>query len=76
MSTTTTDLTPRQTDILEWIEAYIDTHDYPPTRDEIAHAYRIHKSAVQGHLVALRKKGRITFLDGQSRTIRIVRGDA
>jgi len=28
------------------------------------------------HLKALRRKGRITWQEGQSRTIRVVRGDA
>lgn len=76
MTTTTTDLTPRQTDILEWISGYIDTHDYGPTVGEIAHAYAMQKSAMHGHLKALRKKGRVTWIDGQYRTLRVVRGDA
>lgn len=76
MTTTTTDLTPRQQDVLQWIAGYIDGHDYGPTVREIASHYGWTTNGVMGHLKALRRKGRITWQEGQSRTIRVVRGDA
>ena len=77
MSTTTTnDLTPRQQDVLDWIAGFIDSHDYGPTRREVAHHYGWTVNGATCHLQALRRKGRITWIEGQSRTIRIVRGDA
>lgn len=76
MTTTTTDLTPRQHDVLEFIEGWIDTHGFSPTVREVAHHYKTTVNGMMCHLKALRRKGRITWLDGQSRTIRIVKGDA
>lgn len=75
MSTTTTDLTPRQQDVLDWIVGFIDGHDYGPTVREVAHHYGWTINGAMCHLKALRRKGRITWIDGQSRTIRVVRGD-
>lgn len=72
MSTTTTALTPRQRDVLEWIIGYIDGHGYGPTRREIAHQYRWSINAVTGHLTALRRKGYVTWVDGHSRTLRVL----
>lgn len=76
MTTTTTDLTPRQTDVLEFIEGWINVHGFSPTVREISHHYKTTVNGMVCHLKALRRKGRITWQEGQSRTIRVVRGDA
>lgn len=78
MSTTTDRpaLTPRQQDVLQWITGYIDGHDYGPTVREIAHHYGWTVNGANCHLRVLRRKNYITWIDGQTRTIRIVRGDA
>lgn len=76
MITTTTDLTPRQQDVLDWIAGFIDVHGFSPSVREIAHSYGWTTNGVMCHLRALRRKGRVTWVDGQSRTIRIVRGAA
>lgn len=76
MTTTTTDLTPRQQEVYDFIDGYINVHSYGPTRREISHHLKINLNAVMGHLRALRRKGRITWEEHQSRTIRVVRGDA
>jgi repressor LexA len=76
MTTTTTDLTPRQQDVLQWIDGFIDTHGFSPVVREIASHYGWTTNGVAGHLKALRRKGRITWVEHQSRTIRVVRGDA
>lgn len=65
-------LTPRQQDVLEWIAGYIDTHGYSPTVREIASHYGWTTNGVMCHLRPMRKKGVITWQDGQARTMRIV----
>jgi repressor LexA len=78
--TTTTErqpLTARQQDVLTWITGYINTHEYPPTLREIQHAYGWKTpNAAKCHLEPLRKKGYVTWVEGCSRTIRVIGGDA
>jgi repressor LexA len=78
--TTTTErqpLTARQQDVLTWIAGYINTHEYPPTLREIQHAYGWKTpNAAKCHLEPLRKKGYVTWVEGCSRTIRVIGGDA
>jgi len=70
-------ITARQQDVLDWIDGYINTHGFSPTLQEIQHAYGWRtKNAVMCHLRPLRRKGYIDWLDGKSRTIRVVGGDA
>lgn len=76
MSTATHPLTPRQQDVLNWIAGYIDTHGFSPSVREIGHAYQWSTNGVMSHLRAIRRKGHITWIDGQARTIRVVGGDA
>jgi len=65
-------LTPRQQDVLDWIAGFIDTHGFSPSVRQIGHAYGWTPNGVKCHLNAIRRKGWITWLDGQCRTIRIV----
>jgi repressor LexA len=70
-------LTARQQDVLTWITGYINTHEYPPTLREIQHAYGWKTpNAAKCHLEPLRKKGYVTWVEGCSRTIRVIGGDA
>ena len=69
-------LTPRQLEVLAWIGGYIDTHGFSPTVREIAHAFKWTNNGVVCHLRPMRKKGALTWLDGHSRTIRVVKGEA
>ena len=70
-------LTPRKRDIVAWITGYIDTHGYSPTVREIQHAYGWSTpNSVMCHLTPLRKKGYVTWVDGCSRTLRVIGGDA
>jgi repressor LexA len=75
-STTTNTLTPRQQDVLEFIEGWINVHGFSPTVREISHHYKTTVNGMVCHLKALRRKGRVTWLDGQARTIRVTGGDA
>ncbi|GMQ90190.1 MAG: transcriptional repressor LexA [Gammaproteobacteria bacterium] len=66
-------LTPRQSEILQMIQAFIAERGYPPTRSEIARAlgFRSVNAAVD-HLKALARKGVIELLPGASRGIRLL----
>jgi len=51
-------LTPKQKQILEWIEAYLKTHQTMPSRREIARGIGLSSPAtIQQHIEALEKKG-------------------
>ena len=76
MSTTTNPLTARQQDVLQWISGFIDTHGFSPSVREIANAYGWSTNGVMCHLRSMRRKGAVTWIDGQARTIRVVGGDA
>jgi repressor LexA len=70
-------LTARQQDVLTWISGYINTHEYPPTLREIQHAYGWKTpNAAKCHLEPLRRKGYVTWVEGCSRTIRVIGGNA
>ncbi len=65
-----TDLTPRQRQILEFIQESIADNGLPPTRAEIAQALGFRSpNAAEEHLRALQRKGVIELLAGASRGI-------
>lgn len=60
--------------ILAFIKEYIQENEYPPTFDEIGEAVGLlSKSTVHTHMHGLKAKGYITFIDGSSRTIRVLK---
>ena len=65
-------LTPRQSEILEFIRQALTESGAPPTRDEIARAFGFRSlNAAEQHLQALAKKGLIELVAGTSRGIRL-----
>ncbi|CAE6926620.1 MULTISPECIES: transcriptional repressor LexA [Pseudomonas] len=65
-------LTPRQSEILEFIKRCIEDNGFPPTRAEIAQALGFKSpNAAEEHLKALARKGAIEMTPGASRGIRI-----
>ena len=65
-------LTPRQKEILEVIQDFIDESGMPPTRAEIARQLGFKSAnAAEEHLRALQKKGVLELLPGASRGIRL-----
>lgn len=65
-------LTPRQTEILDFIRQSLLDSGAPPTRDEIARAFGFRSlNAAEQHLQALQKKGLIELVAGTSRGIRL-----
>jgi len=65
-------LTPRQKQILEMIQDFMDETGMPPTRAEIARELGFKSAnAAEEHLRALQKKGVLELLPGASRGIRL-----
>lgn len=63
----------RQIQILQFINEFINEHQYSPTVREITEAVGLKSpSTVHGHLDRLRKKGYINFVDSSPRTISIM----
>ncbi len=66
-------LTARQHQILRFIQEFIESEGFPPTRAEIARALGFRSvNAAEDHLKALVRKGAIEILAGASRGIRVV----
>ncbi|MBU0927307.1 MAG: transcriptional repressor LexA [Spirochaetes bacterium] len=66
------DLTDRQKEVLDYIEAFIETNPYPPTIREIAANFGMSVKGAYDHLKALERKGRIRAGGGRSRKIEII----
>ncbi len=67
-------LTEKQSEILRFVQYFLDSEGYPPTRREIAEgmAYKS-DNAAQEHLLAIERKGWIELRPGIARGIKIVR---
>lgn len=66
------ELTPRQSEILSFIQGFMEESGMPPTRAEIARALGFRSAnAAEEHLRALQRKGVIDLLPGASRGIRL-----
>lgn len=66
------DLTPRQSQILELIQDFINETGMPPTRAEIARELGFKSpNAAEEHLRALQRKGVIELIPGTSRGIQL-----
>lgn len=65
-------LTARQQEVLEFIQGFIETEGFPPTRVEIAAGLGFRSAnAAEDHLRALVRKNAIEILPGTSRGIRL-----
>jgi repressor LexA len=72
MADTALPMTPRQGEILEFIQQSLRERGSPPTREEIARAFGFRSlNAAEQHLQALAKKGVIELVAGTSRGIRL-----
>jgi repressor LexA len=70
--TDTTELTVKQQEILDFIRQAIEETGFPPTRAEIAKAFRYSSpNAAEDHLRTLERKGAIELTPGASRGIRL-----
>ncbi len=69
------ELTRRQRDILDYIEARVQEDGRPPTQDEIKDAFGLRSAfGVRQHLRLISEKGYIELCQGKSRGIRILGG--
>ncbi|TVR88241.1 MAG: transcriptional repressor LexA [Spirochaetaceae bacterium] len=66
------DLTPRQREVLEYIELFIQENKYPPTMREISGHFGISAKGAYDHVKALQKKGRLSLAGNRSRTIEVL----
>src|SRR3954471_7188838 len=65
-------LSPKQLEVLEFIQAFIREHHSPPTRGEIAEGLGLkNRQGIDQHLRALETKGAIELIAGISRGIRL-----
>ena len=65
-------LTKRQSEILEFLQTFIDEMGMPPTRAEIARELGFRSvNAAEEHLRALQRKGAIDLIPGTSRGIQL-----
>jgi repressor LexA len=66
------ELTRRQSEILEFIQDFIEQTGMPPTRAEIARSLGFRSAnAAEEHLRALQRKGALELIPGTSRGIRL-----
>ena len=66
-------ITKKQKEILDIIKEFINKNGYSPTIREIGSIAKLNSPAtVYAHLINLREKGYINYLDGKMRTIRIL----
>ena len=67
------ELTPRQQEILVWIQQYMESTGMPPTRADLSRAMGFRSpNAAEEHLRTLERKGAIELLPGASRGIRLL----
>jgi LexA DNA binding domain-containing protein len=63
-------MTKRQESIHQWIKEYLTKHSYAPTLREIAKAFEIKSpNGVMCHLKSLREQGKVTWVEGDARTL-------
>lgn len=68
-------LTSRQLELIAWIGRYIEEHRYSPSVRELSEHFRISTAGAYDHLIALRKKGAISFGNGRYRALEVLAGD-
>jgi repressor LexA len=67
-------LTEKQQAILDFIHAYLDEHNYPPSLREIGKRFGIYPATVQDHISALERKGFLQKQRFQSRALSVTPG--
>jgi len=64
-------LTEKQQAILDFINAYLDEHQYPPSVREIGKHFGVYPATVQDHISALERKGFLQKRRFQSRALSV-----
>ena len=65
-------ITSRQSEVLDFIKAFIGEHHFPPTMREISENFSISVKGAYDHVKALEKKGYLKIDNNRSRTIEVV----
>lgn len=65
-------LTPRQAEILQFIQRRVLQDGYPPSQRDIAEHFGFAQNAARDHLLALEKKGQIEMAPNGARAIRLL----
>ena len=65
-------ITRRQQQVLDVIERLTNEKGVPPTVRELCVPFGININAIHYHLLALQRKGLVTWTPRQSRTLRII----
>jgi len=65
-------ITSRQSEVLDFIKAFIGEHHFPPTMREISEHFSISVKGAYDHVKALEKKGYLKIDNNRSRTIEVV----
>jgi len=69
------ELSPRQREILEFVNTHVDAHGYPPTVREIGHAVGLTSpSTVHAHLARLENSGLIRRDKTKPRALEVIEG--
>jgi repressor LexA len=68
-------ITSRQSEVLDYIKAFIAEHHFPPTMREISDNFSISAKGAYDHVKALEKKGYLRIDSNRSRTIEVVGND-
>lgn len=68
-------LTEKQQIVVDAILTLGDKLGYPPTLRQIADHIGARPENVRGQLILIRKKGMVTWNDGESRTLRVLGAD-
>lgn len=64
----------RREDLIENIKAFISGNGYAPTVRELASLMDTSKTTVERELQLARANGQVDWIDGKSRTLRIIGG--
>lgn len=68
------ELTKRQGEVLEYIQAYVERENYPPTVREIGEHFKMAKSSVFDHLKLIEKKGYLARKNHSPRSLELKEG--
>lgn len=72
-TTTKREPTAMQKRVLTFIKRGINSKNGQPTHRDLADHFGISYGSIQGHLLALQKKGCLTWIPGKARTFRILK---
>jgi len=66
------ELPDKQAELLETVKAFISGNGYAPTYKELAVIQGVRINTIFSSLKALKKKGYVDWIEGKSRTLRVI----